>query len=135
MSQKALTMNNSRTIGGGGGNQEIAAALNWLKDKATSGEIESYSKTNGYIRFANGIQIVFLYKTTDGKVENSNSLVRINFPVPFIDTTYAVCTETQRVVANAHRIYEKYTSYYVKSESDGNKNTVSHAVIAIGRWK
>lgn len=99
------------------------------KPSIPSDPINSYSGSSGYIRFANGLQILFLTKSV------TSHLATISFPVSFYNTSYAITFMPKRTQGGVMRIDSKNTGSCVIANENVNGGNMEVNLIAIGRWK
>ena len=91
---------------------------------------------NGYIRFSDGTQICWLGTGLTYK----DITYYFYFPVPFVDTSYAVAGMKARSIDssdyNEFCIHSKTTTYTrIKKAYDASSEPLKSTIIAIGRWK
>lgn len=90
----------------------------------------------GYIRFSDGTQICW----NTAKLTNRSTYYVFTFPVPFIDTTYAIAgmktAEVSDTSSNGFYVNKKTTDRVEinKAHNSYNENPYS-TLIVIGRWK
>lgn len=99
------------------------------KPSIPSDPINSYSGSSGYIRFANGLQILFLTKSV------TSNLATITFPVSFYNTSYAITFMPKRIQGQLMRIDSKNTGSCAIVNANVDGGTIEVNLIAIGRWK
>lgn len=126
------------------GDGTVTGALDVLNGNSI---IESGSKENGsYIRYANGIQICWMYKIVKNQtIQNAYGNLFFGyytwaFPVPFIDNNVGVACGMARHASNAswgtvNGISSGAAAIYILDVASRGAGDCQISMIAIGKWK
>lgn len=114
----------------------LDAALRKDVDSKVAAATSIAASGNGYIRFSDGTQICW----NTAKLSYSRTYYFFTFPVPFIDTTYAVAgmktAEISDTSDNGFYFNKKTTDRVeLKSACNGYNENPYSTLIVIGRWK